>query len=142
MIFIDNPPNLGVFTTQALLMSDAVIVPVEAGSRFSVQGLTTAVKFIEEIRSEKSEEFGNPNLRFLRLLITKVDRRTNASNAIVEHIASVFPEGQRFENTIPVSAPIQQAELFRETVLKFRSNAPGATAYRKLADELVGILGV
>ena len=140
IIFIDNPPNLGIYTTMALEMSDCAIVPTEAGSRFSVQGLLNAVDFIQEVRND--EDIPNPDLRFLKLLITKVDRRTNASNAIVDHIKNLFPKEQRFENVIPVSAPIQQAELFRETVVKFRSNAPGAAAYKKVAYELLTTLGL
>jgi len=142
LVLIDNPPNLGTFTLQALGMSDACIVPTEAGSRFSTQGLINAMKFIEEIRTSDNTEFSNPELRFLKLLITKVDKRTNASNAIVEHITEMFPPEQRFETVVPVSAPIQQAEMYGETVLKFRSGAPGTTAYRKVADELVTALEV
>lgn len=138
IVLVDNPPNLGLFTTMSLQMSDFVIVPNEAGSRFSLAGLMNAVNFIDEVRAHP--EIANPDLRFLRLLITKADRRTNASNAIVEHIESAFPADQRFENVIPANAAIQQAELMHETVIKFRSNAPGATAYKKVAAELLVIL--
>jgi cellulose biosynthesis protein BcsQ len=138
IVLVDNPPNLGLFTTMSLHMADFVIVPNEAGSRFSLEGLMNAVGFIDEVRGHP--EISNPDLRFLRLLITKADRRTNASNAIVEHIKSSFPADQMFENIIPTNAAIQQAELMHETVIKFRSNAPGAKAYKKVAEELLAIL--
>ena len=138
IVLVDNPPNLGLFTTMSLHMSDFVIVPNEAGSRFSLEGLMNAVSFIDEVREHP--EISNPDLRFLRLLITKADRRTNASRAIVEHIQSSFLSDQMFENIIPTNAAIQQAELMHKTVIKFRSNAPGARAYKRVAKELVRIL--
>jgi cellulose biosynthesis protein BcsQ len=138
IVLVDNPPNLGLFTTMSLHMSDFVIVPNEAGSRFSMEGLMNAVSFIDEVREHP--EISNPDLRFLRLLLTKADRRTNASRAIVEHIQSSFSSDQIFENIIPTNAAIQQAELMHETVIKFRSNAPGAAAYKRVAEELLTIL--
>jgi cellulose biosynthesis protein BcsQ len=39
VVLVDNPPNLGLFTTMSLHMADFVIVPNEAGSRFSLEGL-------------------------------------------------------------------------------------------------------
>jgi len=135
LILIDNPPNLGLFTAMSLYMSDFAIVPNDAGSKFSLEGLINAVSFIEEIKNS-----GNSDLKFLRLLITKVDRRTNASNAIVEHIKNSFPDKQRFKTTIPINAAFQQAELFNQTIIKFRSNAPGAIAYKQVADELINII--
>jgi chromosome partitioning protein len=71
IVLVDNPPNLGLFTTMSLHMSDFVIVPNEAGSRFSLEGLMNAVGFIDEVREHP--EISNPDLRFLRLLITKAE---------------------------------------------------------------------
>lgn len=141
LILIDNPPNLGLFTAMGLHMSDFVIIPNEAGSKFSLEGLLNAVSFINEIREpENPDQPKNPDLKFLRLLITKVDKRTNASNAIVEHIKNSFSKDQIFKTAIPVNAAFQQAELMNETIIKFRSNAPGAKAYTEVAKELLAIL--
>lgn len=132
---IDNPPNLGFFVAASLYMSDFVIVPNEAGSMFSFEGLLNAVEFINEIR-----ENGNNELRFLRLLITKVDRRTNAAANIIRLIKETFEPNQIFETIIPVNAAFQQAELQKQSIFKFQINSPGAKAYRMLAAELLAIL--
>jgi len=134
-ILIDNPPNLGIFVAMALYMSDFVIVPNDTGSKFSMEGLLNAVSFIDEIRNT-----GNPDLKFLRILITKVDKRTNASNTIIEHIKNTFTKEQVFKTIVPVNASFQQAELMDQTLIRFKSNAPGAKAYIDIADELLDIL--
>ncbi len=135
IILVDNPPNLGFFVAASLYMSDFVIVPNEAGSMFSFEGLLNAVEFINEIR-----ENGNPDLRFLRLLISKVDRRTNAGANIIRLIRETFKPNQIFETIIPVNAAFQQAELKKQSIFKFQINSPGAKAYRLLAAELLTIL--
>jgi len=135
IILIDNPPNLGFFVAASLYMTDFVIVPNEAGSMFSFEGLLNAVEFINEIK-----ENGNPDLRFLRLLISKVDRRTNAAANIIRLIRDTFDPDQIFDTVIPVNAAFQQAELQKQSIFRFQINSPGAKAYRMLATELLAIL--
>ena len=129
---LDNPPNMGTFVISSLLASDCVIVPTEAGSKHSGEGLVKAVKLIEETR-----EKGNPDLRFLKLLLTKVDRRTIISRAVVEQVRRLFPREKVFDTQIPVNTDLQKAEFKGETIFKFRSNAASARAYMSLAEELI-----
>jgi cellulose biosynthesis protein BcsQ len=135
-VLIDNPPNLGTFVISSLIASDFVIVPNEAGSKYSLEGLKEAVNFIEDIR-----ETYNPDLKFLRVLLTKLDKRMMAHNATVELIRNYFPEEKVFETTIPSNTDFQKSELKNETIFKFRSGAIGAVAYMKLAEEILTICG-
>lgn len=132
---IDNPPNHGIFAINSLFASDFAIVPTEAGSKASIRGLLKAVQFIEDIRNE-----GNPDLRFLRLLATKVDRRTSVSRVIMTQLKVNFGKEQMFETAIPINTDIQKAELHDETIFKYNPKAGGAKAYRELAKELLAIL--
>jgi len=132
---IDNPPNLGTFVILSLYSSDFIIVPTEAGSKHSSEGLIKAVKFINEIQNK-----GNPDLRFLRLLLTKVDRRTVISKAVVEQIYQTFPKNKVFKTQIPINTDLQKAEFHGQTIFKYRSNALSAIAYTKLANELNNII--
>ena len=50
---IDCPPNMGTFVLCALFASDFVIVPIKAGSAFSVEGLIKATK----LNRKKSKVF-------------------------------------------------------------------------------------
>jgi len=132
---VDNPPTLGLIVAMSLYMSDFVIVPNDAGSKFSLEGLIKAVSFINDISRE-----ANPDLKLLRLLITKVDRRTLATTEILQQIKKTFGPDEVFETIIPINTAFQQAELADKTLCRFRPMAGGAKAYKELAKELLKIL--
>lgn len=131
---IDCPPNLGAFVINALVASDCVIIPTEAGSRFSVEGLSEAVNFIEDIRSN-----GNPDLTLLKVLLTKADMRYQTHKAVMRQIRNHYPEERVFETFIPINVDLQKAELMRKTILEFKSHSRGAKAYKKVAREIIEI---
>lgn len=128
---IDNPPNIGGFVRASLNTSDFVIVPVRAGSAFSIEGIINATAVIREVRDR-----ANPDLRFLRLLINGVDGRTAICRAITDRIRSAFAKEQVFETEIPVNTSFEMAESRRQTIFHYNSNAKGARAFERLAGEL------
>ena len=132
---LDCPPNLGFFVISALYCSDFVIVPILAGSAFSVEGLAKAVNLIGQVR-----EASNPDLRFLRLLVNAVDMRTSMSRISIEQLQTHFGRDQIFKTTIPTSSAFQQAEHVRKTVIRHAPHSPGAKCYRELAREVENIL--
>lgn len=133
---IDCPPNLGLFSIQAMIAADFILVPVEAGSRYAMDGLDRTIETIGGIAQADPD---NPSGRFLRLLINKADRRTAVSKVTIEQIQQSYP-GKVFTTIIPVNTDIQQSEMLSKTVLRHASKSPGAQAYRSLATELLGIL--
>ncbi len=133
---IDCPPNLGLFSIQAMIAADFILVPVEAGSRYAVDGLDRTVQTIEEIaQADPSRQSG----RFLRLLINKADRRTAVSRVTIEQIQQAYG-ARTCETIIPINTDIQQAELLHKTVIRHASKSPGATAFRSLAVELLKLI--
>lgn len=132
---LDLPPNLGMFVICALMMSDFALIPNEASSRYSFEGLVKAFKFVASIK-EKS----NPDLRFLRLLLTKADRRTRVCHDIIEQVRNYFPPDKVFSTVIPMNTDIQRAEFEAKTILDYKPGSPGALAYRELAREIIAIL--
>jgi len=133
--FIDCPPTMGLFVVNALYASDMVMVPVDAGSSYSLDGLRKILTMIEGI-----QQSGNPDLRFLRLLINRVDRRTSISQLIINDINDRFGSNKVFKNTIPIGTQFQKAEYRKETIFSHDSGSRGATAYRKLAREFLSIV--
>lgn len=132
---LDNPPNIGTFVLCALHAADFVLVPVKAGSAFSVEGLLKAVRLINDVRRQ-----GNNDLRFLRLLINQVDRRTSISRMVSAQLAAAFRGDQVFATTIPMNTLFEQAEMARQTILSLAPHCAGAQAFRDLARELLAIL--
>lgn len=131
----DCPPNMGTFVIISLYASDFVIVPNEIDSAFSLEGLMKAMNLIKEIRDS-----GNPDLKFLRLLINKVDRRTTISKVAIQHVKKTFGKDQYFDTTIPINSDFKNAEQIRKTILRYKASAPGSRAYRKLSDEFIRIV--
>jgi chromosome partitioning protein len=134
---LDCPPNMGFFVVSSLHASDFVIVPIWAGSAFSVEGLLKAVDLINDIRAN-----GNADLRFLRLLINQVDRRTAMTRVSIDQLNKHFPADQIFKTMIPVNAAFQRAENERKTIIRYDPTTLGAKAYRALARELLEIFSL
>ena len=132
---IDTPPNLGYFSLSSLFTADFCIVPISAGSAYSIEGLLRVLAIIEKI-----QEDGNNNLLFLRLLVNNVDRRTAMGRVIISELEENF-QGKMFETHIPRSTVFEQAEYTKTTVFGNHAATYGAKAYRELAAELKQILG-
>jgi len=132
---IDCPPNMGFFVISALHASDFVIVPNWAGSAFSIEGLLKAIDLILDIQKN-----GNPDLKFLRLLINQVDKRTAMSKVTIAQISKHFSENEVFQTTVPTNAVFQRAENERKSVIRYAPSSPGAKAFRALAKELIDIV--
>jgi chromosome partitioning protein len=99
--------------------------------------LLRAVDLINDIRKN-----GNPDLRFLRLLINQVDRRTAMTKVTIDQLRKHFNRDQVFETMIPVNAAFQRAENERKTIIRYDPTTLGAKAYRALAKELLGIFSL
>ncbi len=133
---IDTPPNMGPFVKCALYFSDYVIVPIRAGSSFSVEGLIKATNLIGEV-----QEKGNPHLRLLRLLINGLDKRTAICKALTGEIRQAFNDDQVFKTEIPANTCFERAEAMRETIFQFDGSSPGAQAFLELAEEFISVTG-
>jgi len=132
---IDSPPNLGIFVMMGLICADAAIIPIEAGSRYSIDGFVAAYEAIQAA-SQKI----NHDLRFLRAVVNKVDMRTSVSKTSVEYLKRHFGD-KLFNTTIPINTEIQRAEMDRQTVIRHSPHSTGAKKFRLLTDELLGMIG-
>lgn len=127
---IDCPPSLGLWVIMALAASDGVIIPIEAGSRFSLDGLATIFTTIDNISLSKITH----NQLFHKILINKVDLRTSSSRGAIDKIRELYPASV-FATTIPINDAIKQAETFGTTVLRHDIRSSGARRFRMLAEE-------
>jgi chromosome partitioning protein len=135
LTIIDCPPNLEAFVISALIASDCVIIPTMAGSKFSVNGLIKAKAFIDDIKASH-----NPDIRFLKLLVTMADKRTSICNNIIQAIRQSFDNSEVFNQVIPVNTDFQKAETLGQSIFDYNSSAPGAKAYMDVAREIINVL--
>jgi cellulose biosynthesis protein BcsQ len=134
---IDTPPNLGAFVLCALNTADFALVPIKSGSAFSIEGLVKAIRLIKEVQAQS-----NPDLRFLRLLINQLDKRTLIGRTLSAQISGAFRKDQVFHTIIPDGTAFERAEAAGKTLLGYHPGAPGALAFRELARELLDVPGV
>lgn len=128
-ILIDCPPNLGILTTNALIASDRVIIPVQT-EFLALRGLKHLNAFIAKVRRK-----GNNKLT-VKILRTMYDNRTLHSKEIVEELKEVFKE-QVYNAVIKRTIKFADATLSGESILSYAKNSEGATAYRDLAKEVL-----
>ena len=131
---IDCPPTMSLFVLNALFAADVVLVPVDGGSAYSLDGLRKILDLIATVQTE-----GNPDLRFLKLAINRVDKRTTISRVVIDDCNERFT-GQVFETLLPIDTSFQQAEYLGKTVFQKNPHGRGAKAYRELAREVISLL--
>ncbi|MGE4194233.1 MAG: ParA family protein [Pseudodesulfovibrio sp.] len=131
---LDSPPNLGMYAVQGLVCSDYVIVPIECGSRYAIDGLKRIIDTILEIKDKT-----NPGLKDVRILVNRLDRRTTVGKLSNLRLRKTF--GDRvFNAIIPINSSIQQAEMAGCSVVDFAPSSTGAFNYRLLTKELLAVI--
>ena len=129
-VIIDCPPAVGILTVNALVASDACIIPVQC-EYFSLEGLNQVLNAIELVRSNM-----NPSLKIEGLLFTMYDARTRLGQDVV----SVVKNNMRvkmFETMIPRNIRLAEAPSNGKSILDYDSASVGADRYRKLASEIL-----
>lgn len=133
-IFIDCPPTLSIFVSNALHCADCVIIPTDAGSGNSLEGVRGVLDLMESIK-----QTGNPELRFLKILINKIDRRKSAHKANIDAINDRFGEDNTFKETVPTSTLFEATEtITKSSIFTHNASSKGAQAFRNLGNEFLG----
>ena len=130
-IIIDCPPAVGIITVNALVASDACIIPVQC-EYFSLEGLKQVLSAVELIRSGM-----NPSLKIEGLLFTMFDARTRLAQDVVSMIRSNISDVRVFETMIPRNIRLAEAPSNGVSILEYDSASVGADRYRKLAGEIL-----
>lgn len=125
-IVIDTPPSLGSMTQNALAAADYVVIPTQADAR-AANAIADLLELIQLIKGDGFERFG--------ILLTRLDVRKTRTNAAV--LAALDRWDTRLLKTfIPVSEPLNQAQMARRDIFHFAPDSAGAFAYHELIDEL------
>lgn len=132
-IIVDTPPTLGILTTNAMVASDSVIVPM-AADLYSIQGLSQLNGLITNVR-----KYCNPNLKLAGLLITKYHGNQNISKAVGEKIAEIAQEldTRVFDTKIRESVAIRESQLLQSDIFKDAPRANATVDYSEFINELL-----
>jgi chromosome partitioning protein len=130
-ILIDCPPSLDLLTVNALVSSDAVIIPMQC-EYFALEGLTELVNTIRKIRATF-----NPALSIEGLLRTMFDRRNTLTREVSSQLEKHFGD-KVYHTIIPRNIRLAEAPSYGKPVLDYDKQSKGAMAYLALAGEILG----
>lgn len=130
-ILIDTPPALNIFTINALVAANEVIIPTGADMDATV-GTVELLKNIAEIK-----EAVNPGLEIKGILITNFRPQTNLQKEIETALYQIA--GSRsvpvFQTKIKQSVAIQEARRHGVNPISYDSSSPGAQCYKAFVEE-------
>jgi len=129
-VLIDCPPALGMLTINALVASDAVMVPLQC-EFFALEGISALVKTIERVKKNF-----NPNLDIQGIVLTMFDKRNNLSDMVASDVRDFFGE-KVYETVIPRNVRVSEAPSHGKPVLLYDHNCAGSKAYLHLASEVL-----
>lgn len=131
-ILIDCPPSLGLLTVNALTASDSVLIPMEC-EFFALRGMALLMETIRKI-----QERLNPQLEVQGIVATMLDSRTLHSREVLERVREAFGD-LLFRTHIARTIRFAEAPVAGEAILTYAPTSSGASAYRALAKEVLGI---
>ena len=134
-VLIDCPPSLSMLTANALVAADYLIVPMESGSKYSLDGYSDLEELVRDVKSGG----GNPRLDLLGVLCTRHDGRKNLCKAMRTVIENRF--GDRvFSTSISASVKIQEAEAAKKTIFAHDRQGTVAREFMELGREVLSRL--
>lgn len=129
-ILIDCPPSLSLLTVNALVASDAVLVPLQS-EFFALEGLSQLMLTIRDVR-----ETANPGLRIDGVVLTMHDARNNLCRQVEEDARQTLGD-LVFQTRIPRNVRVSEAPSYAMSVLDYDPASKGSQAYMALAEEML-----
>lgn len=129
-ILLDCPPSLGIFTVNALVAADYVLIPMTA-EVLPYKGLASLVVLVNQI-SERM----NPRLSVLGILLTRYKIRNNLTKNIENAIAKVYGP-LLMETHIRETTRAAEAPISRLALLEYAPNSTAAKDYEEAVDEIL-----
>jgi chromosome partitioning protein len=130
IVLIDCQPSLGLLTLNALTASNEVIIPM-ATEYFALRGVALLKDTIDKVTSRL-----NPQLKIIGVLPTMHDPRTLHSREVLESVTGAFGDTV-FTTTINRTVKFPDSAVAGEPITEFAASSSGATAYRRLAREVL-----
>jgi chromosome partitioning protein len=129
-MLIDCPPSLNLLTLNALVASDAVLVPVQC-EFFALEGIAQLKQTIDQIKATL-----NPALEIQGVVLTMHDARTALSKEVAADVRAFFGP-KVYETMIPRNVRVAEAPSAGKPIMLYDYDCPGSQAYIKLATEII-----
>lgn len=130
VIVLDCPPGFSLLTINALLASDAIIVPV-CPDPLSVDALETLLASIERVRIRM-----HAGARISGFVLTLVDPQRKHTREIIDRLRAEFRD-RMFHTDIRWSGVLAEAPAARQTIFEKAPKSAAADTFRRLAGEVL-----
>ena len=129
-IIIDCPPSLSMLTINSMCLADTVLVPIQC-EYYALEGLTQLIHTINLV-----QERLNPSLEMEGVVFTMYDARTNLSLQVVENVKNNLNQAI-YKTIIPRNIRLAEAPSYGMPINLYDPKSTGASAYQRLADEVM-----
>lgn len=133
-IIIDTPPNIGLLTTNSLVASDRVIIPMLADI-YSIQGLTTTTQLINGIKQRTL----NKDINIMGLLLTHYKAQTIVNQGLKDAINKIAKEldTKIFKSVIRDSIIFSDTQLNKDVCILSHPQHNASIDYYNFIDEVL-----
>jgi chromosome partitioning protein len=135
IVLIDCPPSLSMLTVNALVASPSCIIPLESGSKYSLDGYEDLEELIRDVKMV------NARLDILGFLINRYDGRKKLHQAMSDVIRRRFAE-KVFQTTITPSVKVEETSTIKKTIFQHDRKSTGARDFMELGREVLSRLGL
>lgn len=128
-VLIDCPPSLGLLTINALVASNAILIPLQC-EFFALEGLSHLLDTAERIRDNFNSE-----LNINGIVLTMYDRRNKLTEQVEQDVRSCLGD-MVYKTIIPRNVKLSESPSHGIPAIIYDSNCAGAVAYMKLTEEI------
>ena len=127
---IDCPPSLGLFTLNALIASDRVLVPIIIDP-FAVIGTKYLNMVVDDIRMNT-----NKKLKMLGIIRTMWDMRLILGKEIGQNLEQDY-SGKLFKTIIQTSVRVKESCVAQIPIVNYEPTCPISMQYNELTEEVL-----
>ncbi len=129
-IILDCPPVLKGITTNALVASDSILIPIKSG-HFSLEAIDTLFKYFEHIK-----EIANPDLEIEGIILTMYEKDSKVTK-ISERELKIKYSKYLLNTVIPNTSLLNESTFYGKPLCLYKIDSEGAIAYLDLASEIL-----
>lgn len=129
-VILDSQASTSMLALNAIAAADLVILPLQCES-LAVKSLKRYLSAFKEMQFRY-----NPDLRIAGILLTMYDRNLEVHRRICRQMYETLYDSV-FSTIIPKAREIPEASALGQSVITYRVNSIGATAYIRLAKEIL-----
>lgn len=129
-ILIDCPPAIGMLTVNAIVVSDFILLPLQA-EFLPLKGLRSFMHHFRVIKGKL-----NKRLEVLGFILTRYDERKTMNRQVLHELEQEFGE-KVFRTHIRSNIQLAKAQEAGTDIFNFDNHSHGAEDYQRLAVELI-----